>query len=92
MLANEWFGDSISRYMKEDITRDDILELSISGDTQNIANIAVLDRAIDRTIEYSSYIANGQIGRQDVKNAYRRVSMYGDMFEDNAARPLAGSL
>tara|TARA_R100001509_G_scaffold44585_2_gene24228 strand:- start:605 stop:10186 length:9582 start_codon:yes stop_codon:yes gene_type:complete len=92
MLANEWFGDSISRYMKEDITREDILELSISGDTQNIANIAVLDRAIDRTIEYSSYIANGQIGRQDVKNAYRRVSMYGDMFEDNAARPLAGSL
>ncbi len=91
MLAFDWFGDSLTDYMGERIVRDDILENAVSGDG-NIMDISTLDRAIDRTAEYASYVLNGQVGRQDVKEAYRRISFYGDMFEDTASAPLAGTL
>ena len=93
MLAYEWFGDSITKYMKEDITRDDILADALGDDMYAVQNISLMDDAINRTAEYASYIINGQIGRQDVKDAFRRVTFYGDMFEDTAvSRPMAGTL
>ena len=93
MLAYEWFGDSLTKYMKEDITRDDILADALGDDLYAVQNISIMDDAINRTAEYASYIINGQIGRQDVKEAFRRVTFYGDMFEDTAvSRPMAGTL
>jgi len=91
-IAEEWFAHSVNRYTREEIPRSKILDDIITGDDNNLNMRGTLDRAIDRTIEYTGYIVNGQIGRPDVKARYRRLTFYGDMFENNSTRPLAGSL
>ena len=91
--AVDWLSESIIEYMAERTTRDDILENAIKADDlQSITNIRMLDDAIDEAIEYASYMVNGHVGSPTVKESFRRVSMYGDMFEDNSSRPMAGTL
>ena len=91
-MADEWFADAVNRYTREDMPRSQILDGVITGDTNNIRMRSTLDRAIDRTIEYTAYATNGQIGRTDVKGRYRRLTFYGDMFESGEKRPMIGSL
>lgn len=91
-IANEWFADAVNRYTREDMARADILDNVISGDAGNVRMRATLDRAIDRTIEYTAYVVNGQIGRPDVKQRYRRLTFYGDMFVTAKTRPMSGSI
>ena len=91
-IANEWFADAVNRYTREAMPRRQILEGVITGDAANIRMRNTLDRAIDRTIEYTAYVVNGQIGRQDVKGRYRRLTLYGDMFVNGESRPMSGSV
>lgn len=91
-IAEEWFSDAVNRYTREDIPRSQILDGVITGDANNVRMRSTLDRAIDRTIEYTAYATNGQIGRTDVKGRYRRLTFYGDMFESGEKRPMIGSL
>ena len=91
-IAEEWFAYSVNRYTREEIPRSKILDDIITGDDNNLNMRGTLDRAIDRTIEYTGYIVNGQIGRPDVKERYRRLTFYGDMFENSNARPFSGAL
>jgi hypothetical protein len=91
-IANEWFADAVNRYTREDIPRRQILEGVITGDANNIRMRNTLDRAIDRTIEYTAYVTNGQIGRADVKGRYRRLTFYGDMFVNGESRPMSASV
>ena len=91
-IAEEWFSDAVNRYTREDMPRSQILDGVITGDTNNVRMRSTLDRAIDRTIEYTAYATNGQIGRTDVKGRYRRLTLYGDMFESGEKRPMIGSL
>ena len=88
-LAEEWFTDALTDYLGEKTTRADILDVATDGNTGNLKLRNAFDRAIDRSTEYTAYMVNGMVGRQDVKADYRRLFMYGDMFDRPTSHPLA---
>ena len=83
LLAEEWFAESLAEYMAARITRGDI------GDEGNITLRNAFDRAIDRMVEYVAYLVNGLVGRNDIKQQFRRLFLFGDMFEKDARAPLS---
>jgi hypothetical protein len=91
-LAEEWFAESMSMYMAERVARGDIFEAAVSGNLENIRLRSTLDRAIDRVVEYVAYVFNGLIGRNDIKQQFRRLTFYGDMFESANTRPLFANM
>jgi len=81
-VADEWFAEQVSAYTREDLRRNAIL-----ADDTDIAVRQTFDEAIDKVIEHSAYILNGQIGSGAVKQRYRRLSFYGDMFQGKTNAP-----
>ena len=88
-LVKEWFSESLAKYMAERVARGDILEAMATGDIAKLKMRNTFDRAIDKMVEYVAYVINGLVGRNDVKQQFRRLFLYGDMFERPAKSPLA---
>jgi hypothetical protein len=89
ILAEEWFAESLAKYMGERVARGDILEALNSGDLSSLSLKNSFHTAIDRAREFVAYIVNGLIGRKDVKQQFRQLMFYGDMFEAPSKGPLA---
>ena len=89
LLAEEWFAESLAQYMAERTTRGDILEAALEGDLGGLKLRGTLDRAIDRAVEYVAYVINGLVGRNDIKQQFRRLFLFGDMFEKPRVGPLS---
>ena len=88
-LVKEWFSEKLAEYMAERVTRGDILEAMATGDIAKLKMRNSFDRALDKMIEYVSYVVNGLVGRDDIKQQFRRMFLYGDMFERPSKSPLA---
>ena len=89
ILAEEWFAESLAKYMGERVARGDILEALNSGDLSSLSLKNSFHTAIDRAREFVAYILNGLIGRKDIKQQFRQLMFYGDMFETPPKGPLA---
>lgn len=77
LLAEEWFAESLAEYMAGRVTKEDIgAQLANGGSIELMPRIASM---IDRFVEYVSYVVNGLIGRNDIKQTFRRITFYGDM-------------
>ena len=81
-VADEWFAEEVSKYTREDLRRAAI----IPEDT-DISLRQTFDNAIDKVIEHSAYVLNGQIGSGAIRNRYRRLTFYGDMFTQRSNAP-----
>ena len=81
-VADEWFAEEVSKYTREDLRRAAI----IPEDT-DISLRQTFDDAIDKVIEHSAYVLNGQIGSTPIRNRYRRLTFYGDMFTQRSNAP-----
>ena len=90
LLAEEWFAESLAKYLGDRTMRGDVLKAMGSGNLNDIRLKNSFQRAFDRMIEYIAYVVNGLIGRKDIKQQFRRLTFYGDMFEAGSRSPLAG--
>jgi len=91
LLAGEWFSESLAKYMSERVGRGDIYEQITNGSFEDVELRGRFDRAIDRLVEYVAYVVNGLIGRDDIRQTFRRLSFYGDMMATRPKGPLANS-
>lgn len=88
LLAEEWFAESLTEYMAERVARGDIVNSVVTGDVSKLRLRNTFERALDRMVEYTAYTLNGLIGRNDIKQQFRRLALYGDMFEVDDKYPL----
>ena len=89
LLAEEWFSEGLAYYMAERVAKGDILEAALDGNIGNLRMRNSFSRAMDKMIEYIAYVLNGMVGRNDIKQQYRRLFLFGDMFQTNTTPPLA---
>lgn len=80
IFAEEWFAESLVNYLGERVARGDMFDISASGRMTEISLRGKLDMLVDKVTEYISYVVNGLIGRDDIKQEFRRLMFYGDMF------------
>lgn len=80
-LANEWFAESWAQWAAERVVRGDILAVAENGRLSDLTVRGKIDTLIDRLTEFVAYVVNGLIGRDDVKQMFRRLTYYGDMFD-----------
>jgi len=81
-VADEWFAEAVSAYTREDLRRNAIL-----ADDTDIAVRQTFDNTVDKVIEHSAYVLHGQIGSNKIKQRYRRLTFYGDMFQGKKNSP-----
>ena len=89
VMAEEWFAESLANYLGERVARGDMFEISGSGRMTEINLRGKLDMLVDRATEYVAYVVNGLIGRNDIKQEFRRLMFYGDMFTKKRPTTLA---
>lgn len=80
-LAHEWFAESWAQWAAERVVRGDILAVAENGRLSDLTVRGKIDTLIDRLTEFVAYVVNGLIGRDDVKQMFRRLTYYGDMFD-----------
>jgi len=89
LLAEEWFAETLTEYMAERVSKGDILRATSTGDFSDLRLMNAFERALDRSLEYTAYVVNGLIGRNDIKQQFRRLVLFGDMFEAPRKNPLS---
>jgi len=89
VLADEWFAESFTRYLSERVAKGDITQAALTGNMNSVALRGTVSRAIDRLVEYVSYVLNGLIGRTDIKQTFRRITFSADMLEDVGRAPMS---
>ena len=92
LLAEEWFAEGLAYYMAERVAKGDILEAALDGNIGNLRMRNAFSRAMDKMVEYIAYVLNGMVGRNDIKQQYRRLFLFGDMFQSDATPPLATTI
>jgi len=90
VLSEEWFAENFTQYLAERVAKGDIAQAALTGNVNGVALRGTINRAIDRLVEYVSYVLNGLIGRNDIKQTFRRITLFGDMMENTARPPMAG--
>ncbi|NCW67876.1 MAG: hypothetical protein EBV86_04800, partial [Marivivens sp.] len=88
-LAEEWMAESFAEYLAERVAKGDIAGAALLGRSDGIVLKNRFERAIDRLVEYVSYVLNGLIGRNDIKQTFRRITFSGNMFDNGTTPPLA---
>ena len=87
-LAEEWFAESAAQYMAQRVARGDIFKAVAERNVSDLKLRGKVSTAIDRAVEYTAYITNGMIGRKDIRQTFRRLMIYGDMFEAPSSTPI----
>ena len=87
-LAEEWFAESLAEYMADRVTKGGVLEGALENNLGNLRLKGAFSQALDRALEYVAYLINGLVGRNDVKQQFRRLFLYGDMFDNPNKRPM----
>tara|TARA_B100000287_G_scaffold399358_1_gene417540 strand:- start:6349 stop:18570 length:12222 start_codon:yes stop_codon:yes gene_type:complete len=75
--AEEWFVDGLHNFLTNKETR--------VGRYKNIVQSPKLARLIDDIIEKMAYMLNGLIGNKSIRQKYRYLTFYGDMFFNRQA-------
>lgn len=88
-LAQEWFAESWAQWAAERVARGDILAVAENGKLSDLSLRGKIDTLIDRVTEFVAYVVNGLIGRDDVKQMFRRLTFYGDMFDNRRPKSVA---
>jgi hypothetical protein len=91
-LAEEWFAESLAEYMADRVTKGGVLEGALEKNLGNLRLKGAFSQALDRALEYVAYLINGLVGRNDVKQQFRRLFLYGDMFDNPNRRPMESVL
>lgn len=96
LLAEEWFSEHLARYLAEREARGDILRALETGDVSQLRLRGPVSRAIDRVAEAIAYVVNGLMGTSSLRQTFRRLTFYGDLFEGVARNqtrdPLGGKM
>lgn len=88
-LAHEWFAESWAQWAAERTARGDILSVAENGRLSDLTVRGRIDTLIDRLTEYVAYVVNGLMGRDDLKQMFRRLTFYGDMFDVRKPKSVA---
>jgi len=79
--AEEWFVERWANYAAERVAKGDVWRARLEGPDAE-ANLRLKSRLeviLDRLVEAVAYVVNGLIGRNDIKQMFRRMTFYGDM-------------
>jgi hypothetical protein len=87
-IAEEWFAEGLSRYMGERVSKKDAFKVLDEGDLSTIELRGGFDSMVDKAVEFVAYITNGLIGRNDIKQEFRRLTLFGDMFDARRNAPI----
>ena len=87
-LAEEWWAEEYVKYLGERVALGDIYRQIETENWGDVRLRGAFGRAFDRMGEYLAYLFNGLIGRNDIKQQFRRLTFYGDMFEAPMQGPL----
>ena len=77
--AMEWFVEGWGNYAAERVAKGDIWQARLSGSEQDLKLRNRFELLVDRLLEGVSYLVNGLVGREDVRQMYRRMTFFGDM-------------
>jgi hypothetical protein len=83
-LAEEWFAEQGALHAMGRVAKGDMFALRESGGVLQAKNrlMAFLERLLDG----AAYLVNGLTGRNDIKQMFRRVYHYGDLFGGDTPR------
>ena len=83
-IAEEWFVESWAQWLGERVAKGNIFDVRYGqGQLQELKNKPYLMQLADNLYEYVAYVVNGLIGRKSVKQMFRQMTYYGDMFTPN---------
>ena len=82
--AERWFAEGWTDFASEQVALDDISNTRARGDDFDPQTRSQLSSLHEKLTDAVAYVLNGNIGRQDVKQKFRKLSHYGDMFEPAA--------
>lgn len=75
--AEEWFVEGWAQYLGERVARGDIYKMRTGAEPIQLKG--TIETMVDRLVEGVAYVLNGLIGRDDIRQMYRRLTFYGDM-------------
>jgi hypothetical protein len=78
--AAEWFAEGWARYLSDRATRSVSIDPNGQIEASSVILKSKLEMLLDQLTEFASYLLNGLIGNNDVRQMYRRLTWYGDMF------------
>lgn len=80
-LAEEWFVEGWANYLGERVAKGDTFKLREGLDSATSLSLrSSLGRFLDQLYERVMYLVNGLIGRNDIKQQFRRLTFGGDLF------------
>jgi len=77
--AEEWFVENWAQYLGERVAKGDVFSARLRNRPEDIELRGTLSTLLDRIIEGAAYALNGLIGRDDIKQTFRRLTLFGDM-------------
>lgn len=80
--AEEWFVEHWAQYLGERVAKGDVFAAMAGQSVDGLRIKNGLESMLDRLVETVAYGVNGLIGRNDIKQTFRRLTMYGDVFEN----------
>lgn len=72
--AEEWWADGFARYLSERVSRGELANGSLELKSWH-------ERTLDTVKEGLAYVANGLIGNKSVRQQYRQLTWFGDLFD-----------
>lgn len=82
--AQEWFVEGWAKYLGERVAKGDMF--AVRNGEQPLRLRGQLSALADRLIEYVAYIVNGLLKKNTVRQQFRRLTFYGDMFSMNKTK------
>jgi len=86
-LAEEWFAEQGAIYSMGKVAKGDLFAIREGRDMRELSARSTLVMLANRMIDAVAYLVNGLLGRKTLKQMFRRIDGYGDLF-DGARRLL----
>tara|TARA_R110001606_G_scaffold78348_3_gene181298 strand:- start:15448 stop:24144 length:8697 start_codon:yes stop_codon:yes gene_type:complete len=86
--AEEWFVEHWAQYLAERTSKGDVFSARNSGSAESLNLRSAVGSKLDTFVEGAAYFLNGVIGRKDIKQIFRRLTVYGDIVHGNSPRKL----
>lgn len=85
VVAEEWFAETGALYSMGKVAKGDLFAIRESGNMRALSGKSKLIEMGNRLVEAVSYMVNGLMGRRTMKQMFRRLDGYGDMFDSKRA-------
>lgn len=85
VVAEEWFAETGALYSMGKVAKGDLFAVRESGNMRALAGKSKLIEMGNRLVEAVAYMVNGLMGRRTMKQMFRRLDGYGDMFASKRA-------